>query len=89
MEPDAATADADDALHLTRLTLDRFKAVALVWRKQAQCGDRTTRLVADALESVVRRRIALALARQQRQLAARKPVPTLRRAIVQSNWWPL
>ena len=81
--------DADDALHLTRLTLDRFGAVALAWRKQAQHGDRTTRLVADALESVLRRRIARATAIHRFAAATAKPKPARQEWLARPSWWPL
>lgn len=55
----------EDDLHPVRLTLDELHGLTMAWRKQARGGDRTTCLVADALESVLRRRIADARARQR------------------------
>lgn len=49
---------ADDELHLARLTDACFAEVVVEWRARAVAGDVNTRLVADALESVLRRRYA-------------------------------
>lgn len=67
-------ADADN-LHLTRMTLNRFAEVTFAIRREAQGGDGSTRRVADALESVLRRRINDAIAHQKAQAAMRQ------------SWW--
>lgn len=51
--------------HPARLTLDEFQALTVAWRTRARDGDLTTCLIADALESVLRRRIARAQAQQR------------------------
>ena len=69
--------DGIDDLHLTRLTLDRFAAVTFEARRQATIdGDKTAVLVAEALESVLRRRLAAVLV-----------VQSVPRPEARSRWW--
>lgn len=51
-------------LHMTRLSVDDLDHIALGLRLQCVRGDLTAGLVADALDSVVRRRHAAQMARR-------------------------
>ena len=70
---------SQDDLHPARLTLDEFQTLAVAWRKRARGGDQTTCMVADALESVLRQRVAEARARQR----------AVETAVAPQTWWKL
>jgi hypothetical protein len=69
----------EDEFHPARLTLDEFQALTISWRRQARGGDLTTCMVADALESVLRRRIAEARAQQR----------AVETSVAEQTWWKL
>jgi len=62
-----------------RLSLEEFHALVTSWRAKARDGDTTTRLIADALDSVLRRRLIEARDR----LRAKEAQPTVQ------TWWKL
>ena len=70
---------ADNNLDPVRLSLDELHSLTMSWRQRARSGDRTTSLVADALESVLRGRIAEARARQRAMEMSAAP----------QTWWKL
>lgn len=74
------TDDSDDDVPSANLSLEEFQQVALAWRKKARGGDLTTGMIADALESVLRRRIITAREKiRAREVAAAGP----------TTWWKL
>ena len=75
-EPEQAVeAVAEDDLHLTRVSHDRMDELAQSWRVRAEHGDLSAHAVADAFESVARRRRAENSARN-RVLRAIRRVPS-------------
>jgi len=72
--------EEDEAMsHPMRLSLDEFHALASTWRTKARTGDETTCLIADALDSVLRRRLIAARIR----LRAKEAQPAVQ------TWWKL
>lgn len=72
--------DPGDAMsHPMRLSLEEFHALVTAWRAKARDGDVTTCLIADALDSVLRRRLIEARDR----LRAKEAQPTVQ------TWWKL
>ncbi len=76
--PEPLGAPDDDVRH-ARLSVEDLTEIALAWRIEALRGDPTARAVAAALESVVRRRMAMAATRE-RVLNPRRAFEPLRRA---------
>jgi len=62
-----------------RLSIDEFQALAKSWRAKARNGDPTTGLIADALDSVLRRRMIEA----RNRLRAKEAQPAVQ------TWWKL
>jgi hypothetical protein len=71
--------EEDDDLHLARLSIDDLNQIALEWRLRALQGDKTVSAIAEAMETVVRQRRSVALARE-RVLTARRAWAPLRKA---------
>lgn len=68
----ATEAVAQDDLHLTRMSHDRMDELAQSWRIRAGQGDLSAHAVADAFESVARRRRAENSARNRVLRAIRR-----------------
>jgi len=72
--------DLGDAMsHPMRLSLEEFHALAASWRAKARDGDPTTGLIADAFDSVLRRRLIEA----RNRLRANEAQPAVQ------TWWKL
>ena len=76
----ADVVDEEDGMsYPMRLSLDEFHTLATTWRTKARTGDPTTGLIADALDSVLRRRLIAARIR----LRANEAQPAVQ------TWWKL